>query len=515
VTYRSFHALASGQGWDFGVDAQERGATIRAYEGAAPFWLRSDKAEFRPGGSWWWGFHHRGEAERGLADRGDLFAPGVFLARLDPGETVALIYATDPEIVLDAASSLAAAKERQQSLLTRAGVANADPVVQQLVLAADQFLVARPLADEPDGRSVIAGYHWFNDWGRDTMISLPGLTLATGRAEEAASILRTFARYLADGLLPNNFPDSAGVVPGYNTADATLWYILAIRAYEEATGDESLVTDLLPALLQVVERHLEGTRYGIGVDPDDGLLRAGEPGVQLTWMDAKVGDWVVTPRIGKPVEINALWYNALRTVAELHAVRGDGSTAARLTALADRTRESFRARFRGPDLEYLADVVDGPDGDDWSLRPNQIFALSLPFPMLEGDEARAVLDAVSRSLLTSYGLRSLTPQDPAYRGTYGGDQVLRDGSYHQGPVWSWLLGPYAEASFRLTGDHSAALSVLRPLGDHLRDAGLGSVSEIFEGDPPHLPKGCVAQAWGVAETLRVWRLLDLSYSAPE
>jgi predicted glycogen debranching enzyme len=515
VTYRSFHALASGQGWDFGVDAQERGATIRAYEGAAPFWLCSDKAEFRPDGSWWWGFHHRGEAERGLADSGDLFAPGVFLARLDPGATVALIYSTDPQIDLDAASSLAAAKERQQSLLTRAGVANADPVVQQLVLAADQFLVARPLADEPDGRSVIAGYHWFNDWGRDTMISLPGLTLATGRAEEAASILRTFARYLADGLLPNNFPDSAGVVPGYNTADATLWYILAIRAYEEATGDESLVTDLLPALLQVIERHLEGTRYGIGVDPTDGLLRAGEPGVQLTWMDAKVGDWVVTPRIGKPVEINALWYNALRTVAELHAVRGDRSNAARLTALADRTQESFRTRFRRPDLDYLADVVDGPDGDDWSLRPNQIFALSLPFPMLEGEEARGVLDAVSRSLLTSYGLRSLTPLDPAYRGTYGGDQVLRDGSYHQGPVWSWLLGPYAEASFRLTGDDSAALSVLRPIGDHLRDAGLGSVSEIFEGDPPHLPKGCVAQAWGVAETLRVWRLLDPSYSAPD
>src|SRR5829696_7515339 len=311
VTYRSFHALASGQGWDFGVDAQERGATIRAYEGAAPFWLCSDKAEFRPGGSWWWGFHHRGEAERGLADRGDLFAPGVFLARLDPGETVALIYATDPAIDLDAASSLAAAKERQQSLLTRAGVANADPVMQQLLLAADHFLVARPLADEPDGRSVIAGYHWFNDWGRDTMISLPGLTLATGRAEEAASILRTFARYLADGLLPNNFPDSAGVVPGYNTADATLWYVLAIRAYQQATGDDSLVTDLLPALTEIVDLHLGGTRYGIGADPADGLLRAGEPGVQLTWMDAKVGDWVVTPRIGKPVEINALWFNAL------------------------------------------------------------------------------------------------------------------------------------------------------------------------------------------------------------
>src|SRR5215203_3591956 len=514
VTYRSFHALASGQGWNIGVEPLDGGAMIRAYDQATPFWLRSDRAEFRSGGAWWWGFRHRAEAERGLADRSDLFAPGVFLTRLDPGETVALIYSTEAEIDLDAASSRVAAEERQRSLLMRAGAQEADPVVQQLVLAADQFLVTRPVPDDPGGRSVIAGYHWFNDWGRDTMISLPGLTLTTGREEEAASILRTFARYLADGLLPNNFPDSAGVVPGYNTADATLWYILAIRAYEEATGDESLVTDLLPALLQVIERHLEGTRYGIGVDPTDGLLRAGEPGVQLTWMDAKVGDWVVTPRIGKPVEIQALWYNALRTVAEFHVVRGNRATSARLAALADRTRESFRARFRRPDLDYLADVVDGPKGDDWSLRPNQIFALSLPFPMLEGEEARGVLDAVSRSLLTSYGLRSLTLQDPAYRGTYGGDQVLRDGSYHQGPVWSWLLGPYAEASFRLTGDRSAALNVLRPLGDHLRDAGLGSVSEIFEGDPPHLPKGCVAQAWGVAETLRVWRLLDLSYSAP-
>jgi predicted glycogen debranching enzyme len=514
VTYRSFHALASGQGWNIGVEPLDGGAMIRAYDQATPFWLRSDRAEFRPGGAWWWGFRYREEAERGLADRGDLFAPGVFLTRLDPGETVALIYSTEAEIDLDAASSRAAAEERQRSLLTRAGAQEADPVVQQLVLAADQFLVARPLPDDPGGRSVIAGYHWFNDWGRDTMISLPGLTLTTGRNEEAASILRTFARYLADGLLPNNFPDSAGVIPGYNTADATLWYVLAVRAYEEATGDDSLVTDLLPALLEIVERHLEGTRYGIGADPADGLLRAGEPGVQLTWMDAKVGDWVVTPRIGKPVEINALWFNALRTVAEFHAVRGDPATSARLAALADRTRESFRSRFRRPDLDHLADVVDGPDGDDWSLRPNQVFALSLPIPLLDGDEARAVLDAVGRSLLTSYGLRSLAPDDPAYRGTYGGDQVSRDGSYHQGPAWSWLLGPYAEATYRLTGDRAAALAILRPLGDHLRDAGLGSVSEIFEGDPPHLPNGCVAQAWGVAESLRIWRLLDPSQPSP-
>jgi glycogen debranching enzyme len=223
---------------------------------------------------------------------------------------------------------------------------------------------------------------------------------------------------------------------------------------------------------------------------------------------------VVTPRIGKPVEINALWFNALRTVAEFHAVRGDSATSARLAALADRTRESFRSRFRRPDLDHLADVVDGPDGDDWSLRPNQVFALSLPIPLLDGDEARAVLDAVGRSLLTSYGLRSLAPDDPAYRGTYGGDQVSRDGSYHQGPAWSWVLGPYAEATYRLTGDRATALAILRPLGDHLRDAGLGSVSEIFEGDPPHLPNGCVAQAWGVAESLRIWQLLDPSQPSP-
>ncbi len=422
-----------------------------------------------------------------------------------------MVYSTDLDAAAtDAQASLATARQRQSGLLERAGTQQADPIVQQLVLAADQFLVARPLADDPNGRSVIAGYHWFNDWGRDTMISLPGLTLTTGRSDEAASILRTFARYLADGLLPNNFPDSAGVIPGYNTADATLWYVLAIRAYQEATGDDALVAELQPALLDIVEHHLAGTRYQIGADAIDGLLRAGEPGVQLTWMDAKVGDWVVTPRIGKPVEINSLWYNTLRTVADFASALGDAATGTRYNNLATQVRDSFRARFRRPDLDHLADVVDGPDGDDWSMRPNQIFALSLPYPLLDGDEARAVLGAVGRSLLTSYGLRSLAPSDPAYLGDYGGDQVRRDGAYHQGPVWSWLLGPYAEAVFRLTGDRAAALTILRPMGDHLRDAGLGTVSEIFEGDPPHLPKGCVAQAWGVAETLRVWRMLEQS-----
>ncbi len=508
VTYHTFHALVSGTDWSIAVDVSEQAATIRAFDGAVPFHAISDRARFTPGGAWWWGFEHRAEASRGLGDHGDLYAIGTFRARLEPGETVAMLYTTEAMAELDAAASLAVAQDRQRQLLAQAVVQKSDPIAQQLVLAADQFLVARPQPDNPSGRSVIAGYHWFNDWGRDTMISLPGLTLATNRAKEAGSILRTFARYISDGLLPNNFPDNAGIIPGYNTADATLWFVLAIRAYQEATGDELLATDLLPALIRIIDRHIAGTRYRIGVDPADGLLRAGEPGVQLTWMDAKVGSWVVTPRIGKPVEINALWYNALRTVSELLDGRGDRETATRYLALASQTRDSFQTRFWSRDRAHLADVVDSPDGDDWTLRPSQIFVISLPYPLLDGDEARSVLDEVGRSLLTSYGLRSLAQDDPAYHGDYGGDQLRRDGCYHQGPVWSWLLGPFAEATYRLTGDREAALDVLRPIGDHLRDAGLGSVSEIFEGDAPHVPNGCIAQAWGVAEVLRVWRLIE-------
>jgi predicted glycogen debranching enzyme len=340
------------------------------------------------------------------------------------------------------------------------------------------------------------------------MIALPGLCLSTGRASEAGAILRTFARFVDRGLLPNNFPDRAGVIPGYNTADATLWYVLAIAACARETGDDRLVRDLLPVLVDIIEHHLAGTRYGIGVDPADGLLRAGEPGVQLTWMDAKVGDWVVTPRIGKPVEINALWYNALRIVGGFLSEHDDPERANRFGAEADRVRTAFLQRFRRPGSDHLADVIDGPDGDDWSVRPNQIFALSLPYPLIDGDEARAVLDAIARELLTDFGLRSLSPNDPAYLGTYGGDQISRDGAYHQGPVWGWLLGPFVEASFRLHGDRDAALRLLAPIEDHLRDAGLGSISEIFDGDAPHLPNGCIAQAWSVAEVLRVWRMIE-------
>ena len=516
LTYRDFHALRFAQPWQPRITSGDEGVAIQAFEGALALRLLFSGAMFHAGGDWYYNFHYREERARGLDDRSDMVTVGTFTATLAPGESFTLVLTAEQGTEHDGEAALAAAHARQRELLREADATDAPPAVQQLVLAADQFIVARTgdsdeqkdtsAAPASAGKTVIAGYHWFNDWGRDTMIALPGLTLATGRPDDAATILRTFARYLADGLLPNNFPDSAGVVPGYNTVDATLWYVHAIRAYERATSDRTLVDTLLPAVRDIAEQHIAGTRYGIGVDPADGLLRAGEPGVQLTWMDAKIGDWVVTPRTGKPVEINALWYNLLRTLASWLRERGDAQ-AQRYDTMADQARDSFRARFAHPDRDHLADVVDGPDGDDWTLRPNQIFAVSLPHPLLDGTAAERVVSAIGRALFTSYGLRSLGPNQPAYRGDYGGDAYRRDSGYHQGPAWTWLLGAFVEAHYRVYDDRDAALTLLRPIEDHLRDAGLGSVSELLEGDTPHVPRGCVAQAWGVAEVLRVWRQL--------
>jgi predicted glycogen debranching enzyme len=505
ITNRGFHALTSGAGVATNIDAEAQGARVRIGPEGTAVRLLSRDAFFEQAGEWWWGCHYREESLRGFACGGDLFAPGTFRVRLAPGQTATLAFTIEEDVDLDGDRALALERGRQRDLLVRAarGAEHLDAVGQQLTLAADQFLVRRGAAEE-SGRTVIAGYHWFTDWGRDTMIALPGLTIPTGRTDEAVEILRTFGRYISDGLLPNNFPDQAGAVPGYNTVDATLWYVIAIRQYCEATGDTGLANELMPKLREIVDCHIRGTRHGIGVDPADGLLRAGEPGVQLTWMDARVGDWVVTPRIGKPVEINALWYNVLRTVSGLLR-RNDAATASSLDTRAEQVRESFRRRFVNPETGGLFDVIDGPDGDDPTIRPNQIFAISLPEPLLAGDEARSVLALVGRELLTSFGLRSLSPRDPAYVGRYEGDSGTRDAHYHQGTVWPWLVGPYVDAVLSVENDMSKARDVLAPFAHHLADAGLGSVSEILDGDPPHYPRGCVAQAWSVAEALRAWR----------
>jgi predicted glycogen debranching enzyme len=387
--------------------------------------------------------------------------------------------------------------------------------VRRLTLAADQFIVRRSGSDRaPAGTTVTAGYPWFSDWGRDTMIALPGLALATGRTKDAAAILRTFAKHVSDGMLPNRFPDG-GETPEYNTVDATLWYFHAIAAYLEVSGDQTLLRDLYPVVRDIVDWHRRGTRYGIRVDPQDGLLFAGEPGVQLTWMDAKSGDWVVTPRIGKPVEVNALWHYALAQLAVWARTLKDGRAAAGYAAAAGRVAASFTQRYWYRAGGYLYDVIDGPgdliDGDgrraDPSLRPNQIFAVSLGTNLLEAERARAVVDVCGRELLTPVGLRSLAPSDPRYASRYVGDPQQRDAVYHQGTVWTWLLGPYALAHHKVYGDTVHALALLEGLAPHLDEACIGSISEIMDGDPPHAPRGCFAQAWSVAETLRAYHSL--------
>jgi len=382
--------------------------------------------------------------------------------------------------------------------------------VTRRVRAADAFVFARPLPDEPDGQSVIAGYPWFGDWGRDTMISLPGLTLAAGRPATARRILRTFAAFVSQGMLPNAFP-GAGDTPAYNTADASLWFFEAWRAYVAATGDTAALRAAFPVLVEMVAWHQRGTRYGIAVDPADGLLRAGQAGVQLTWMDAKVGDWVVTPRIGKPVEINALWYNALRTMSEFAARLGEADAYA---TPAEAARDGF-ARFLRGDGQGLYDVIDGPDGNDARIRPNQIFAVSLPHSPLDAPDQARVVEVCRRHLLTSYGLHSLAPGSPEYHPRYGGDVSTRDGGYHQGAVWGWLLGHFALAVFRVTGDAGAALALLEPMRDAMADQGLGTIGEIFDGDPPHDPRGAPAQAWSVACTLQAWHALRAQQPAKE
>jgi len=447
------------------------------------------------------------EPRRGLDPVEDHLRAATFRATLSPGESLTLVAGVEGSPDLDGEASLKRRRVHEEERIARAAPLwdTADPLwgrIRQLVLAADQFIVRRAAGGEPEGMSVIAGYHWFGDWGRDTMIALPGLTVPTGRTGDAATILRTFARFADRGMLPNRFPD-AGEGPEYNTVDATLWYFEAIRACHEATGDDSLLRDLYPVLREILDRHVQGTRYGIRIDPEDGLLFAGEPGVQLTWMDAKVGDWVVTPRIGKPVEINALWYNAIRSMAAFARRLGEEESA--YEALAEKILRGF-GRFYREDLGRCLDVLDGPEGDDASMRPNQILAVSLAHSPLSEAHQRAVVDACTRELLTPLGLRSLSPDDPRYAGIYGGDTARRDGAYHQGTVWPWLIGPFVTAHLRVYRDPATARSFLLALLRHLGDHGLGSICEIADGDPPFTPRGCIAQAWSVAEVLRAMHL---------
>jgi predicted glycogen debranching enzyme len=460
--------------------------------------------------------HYRLEHSRGYQATGDSWSPGYFRADLTEGESLSLLVSTESLEMMSALTpeeGLLSELERRRRLLLASDPVLADHATAELVLAADQFVIApagrvedaaRAHAAGDEARTVIAGYHWFTDWGRDTMISLEGLTLTTGRHQEARDILRTFAYYVRDGLIPNLFPegDKEGL---YNTADATMWFFHAVHRYLTATGDWATVQLLIPKLDESVAHHLAGTRFNIGVDAADGLLRQGIENYALTWMDAKCDGWVVTPRRGKPVEINALWYNALRLLADWQERDGRGARAGELRGLADRVHESFNRRFWYEQGGHLYDLVDGEHGDDPACRPNQILSFSLEYPVLDESRWASVLQVVESRLLTPVGLRSLDPSHPDYKAKYYGDLRSRDAAYHQGTVWAWLIGPFIDAWMRTHPDQPVeARRFLHGFLPHLDEACIGSISEIFDADSPYTPRGCVAQAWSVAEVLRCW-----------
>ncbi|HZF09990.1 MAG TPA: amylo-alpha-1,6-glucosidase [Thermoanaerobaculia bacterium] len=499
---RDYHALVHAN------DAVHRAGSFaggvlryRSYDGLPEVFLSVPGSEYQVSPDWYYNFEYARESERGLDSREDLFTPGSFTVTLAPGARLGVFASTTDPAGRDPFALLAQERTRREHLL--APFADADTLCCTLVLAADQFLVRRQSRGGGEALwTVVAGYPWFTDWGRDTMIALPGLCLTTGRHAEARGILRTFAGAVDQGMLPNRFPDQ-GEAPEYNTADASLWYFVAVHLYLEATGDQALGRELLPVLREIHTWHERGTRHGIHED-GDGLLSAGEPGWQLTWMDARVEGREVTPRSGKPVEIEALWANALAILAGLERRLGEASEAVRLDAKAQRARQRFGEIFWNEAGGFLYDGIDG-ETRDASLRPNQLLALSLPFPLLAGERAESVLRIVEQKLLTPVGLRTLAPDDPRYHPRCEGSPAERDGAYHQGTVWPWLLGPYLTALVRVRGEagRERAREILTAFTPHLWDDGIGTVAEIYDGDPPHLARGCFAQAWSVGEVLRV------------
>jgi predicted glycogen debranching enzyme len=501
VAFRDYHSTThANDAINRGVDVHPGMAIVTPYPGLPSLCFAHNAQAIDTSGFWFYNFEYQRERERGLDSLEDLYSP--FLLRFDLAlNASAAIVASTLEHAAAEVAGLEESEFQRRGRITSASPV-ADPFATVLTCAADQFIVGRG-----DRKSVIAGYPWFGDWGRDTMISLPGLTLVTGRYDEARDILRAFARSIDRGMLPNRFPDS-GETPEYNTVDATLWMFHAIHEFLRYTGDYDFVrAELYQPLAEIIEWHERGTRYGIRLD-SDGLLHAGERGAQLTWMDARVNGREVTPRQGKPVEIQALWHNALRVMAQLTSAIGDPVACARYTALADRARERFQQVFWNGAAGCLYDVIAEDSVPDASIRPNQIFAVSLPYPLLRGEQALQVVDLVEWELLTPYGLRTLSPRDPNYRGRYEGDPHSRDSAYHQGTVWPWLLGPFLTSYVKVHGNTEEARGradrFLDPLRAHLLEAGVGQISEVFDGDAPHRPGGCFAQAWSVAEVLRTY-----------
>ncbi len=465
------------------------------YQGAPEILISVPGSEFVEDRHWYYNFEHAVEQYRGLDFKEDLYTHGRFEVALKAGDKLGVLVSTDEVAGRDAVSLLEKERVRRVAIADSFGKHEG---LRRLALAADQFIVQRGKLN-----TIIAGYPWFADWGRDTMISIPGLCLATGRHEDLKKILRAFAAHVSEGMLPNRFPDHGEHVE-YNTIDATLWFFVAIYKYAKAQHDPDFIKEMIPVLTNIIQWHYKGTRYHIHVDLADELLSGGQEGVQLTWMDAKVGSWVVTPRRGKPVEINALWYNALQILSELLTAHGDGEQARQWQGKAARVLENFNEKFWNDSRDCLFDYIDEHERNS-DVRPNQIYALSLPFPLLNKARATKVLKVVTDQLFTPKGLRSLERSHPDYRHVYGGDVVSRDGAYHQGTVWSFLMGPYVDAVLWTKGEKAKkeCAKIMETFLLHLDERCVGSISEIFDAEPPHTPRGCFAQAWGVAEALRV------------
>jgi predicted glycogen debranching enzyme len=507
VNCRDIHGTTRADDWKTSVTSVPDGLCVIPRDGAVPVYLLSDAARAEARVEWYRNYDLAVERKRGLDDREDHLLAAVFTARLSPGDSVTFAFSTDPTPPFKNSAALAARGGLDQRLLEywiaahpRAAL-EAPHWIWQLVLAAAQFPLRRRASDGRERWSIVAGYPWFGEWGRDAMIALPGLALETGRPDVARSVLQEFLRLAQEGLLPNTFSEN-GEPAAYNSVDSMLWYVQALREYVTHTSDLSIVRDVFDTLASAIEWYVRGTRFGIHMDPADGLLYAGEPGMQVTWMDAKVDDRPITARIGKAVEINALWFNALQAMTRFAVELGKPSD--KYARLAERVKTAF-GRYWNQERQCCFDVIDGPDGNDDSLRPNQIFAVSLPESPLSAEQRKRVVDICAVHLVTPHGLRSLDAADANYRGHYEGPQSERDLAYHQGTVWAWLLGPFVLAHLRIYGDPRRALAFLEPMAPHLSAAGLGSVSEIFDGEAPFIARGAFAQAWSVAEILRAWR----------
>lgn len=505
ICSRNYHSLQNGsQVSDYTLDYFEKILRLEKPDHKTRIFIKTTDGEFVKAPDVYYNFEYPQEKERGLDYNENLFTPGFFKAKINPNSKICILISTEePHLKIPNELFMFEFKRRNDLLNKSKSICDVENI---LLLAADQFIVRR----DKQLKTIIAGYHWFGDWGRDTMISLPGLTLSTKKYDEAKKILKAFTNYINQGMLPNRFPDQ-NEFPEYNTVDATLWFFIAVYYYYLETNDKNFVLNYIyPKLIEIIEWHERGTRYNIYEDAD-GLIYSGDEYVQLTWMDAKVGDWVVTPRTGKAVEINSLWFNALSIMNFFANELNNKEDAAKFARKSRLTLYSFNELFWNEQNGYLFDVINGNLKDD-SFRPNQIFAIGLPFPLLTKNKAKSILKLVEKELLTSFGLRSLSPKHKDYKKEYVGDQKSRDGAYHQGTVWSWLIGIYSDSLYYVYNDKAIPKieKIFNDLIPHLSEACVGSISEIFDGDFPHKPKGAIAQAWSVAEYLRIYKKYNIN-----